>query len=136
MILRAKLNDKKRIYRDIYIDPFVNLHTLASYVVDSFGLNFDHSYGFYKSPDVFGKGRGEDHYELFYDIDQEVEENCRSVARTLTADIFKQDKRKWWMLFDYGDDWIFEIECIDIEDEGRLKSGTVVKSSGDAPSQY
>lgn len=136
MIIRAKLQDSKSIYRDIYLDPFVNLHTLASYVVDAFGFDFDHSFGFFQSPDIYGKGKDSEHFELFYDIDQEVEKNCGSVARTITSDIFVDNKQKWWMLFDYGDDWVFELEFIDITDEGRLKSGTIIKTNGEAHEQY
>jgi len=136
MIIRAKLQNDKRAYRDIYVDPFVNLHIIASYVVGAFGFNFDHSFGFFRSSDIYGKGKDLEHYELFYDIDQEVEENCGSVAHTIVSDIFVANKQKWWMLFDYGDDWVFELECKDIDDEGRLKSGTVIKTGGEAPEQY
>ena len=40
------------------------------------------------------------------------------------------------MLFDYGDDWVFELECKSLDEEGRLKSGTVIKAAGEAPEQY
>lgn len=136
MIIRAKLEDRKTTYRDIYLDPFVNLHTVASYVIDSFGFDFDHCFGFFQSQDIHGKGKSLEHFELFYDMDQEVEENCGSVGRTIASDIFISNKQKWWMLFDYGDDWVFELECIDVDDEGRLKSGAVIKTKGEAPTQY
>ena len=136
MIIRAKLNEKKRIYRDIHVDPYVNLYTLASYVIDAFGFDLDHCFGFFQSPNVYSNGRDTDHYELFYDVGEEVNENTQSVAKTIIADIFKAKKDKWWMLFDYGDDWIFELECLDTDNDGQLKSGTVIKVSGEAPKQY
>lgn len=136
MIIRVKLQDRKTTYRDIYLDPFVNLHTVASYVIDAFGFDFDHCFGFFQSPDIHGKGKDLEHFELFYDIDQEVDEICGSVARTIASDIFTSNKQKWWMLFDYGNDWVFELECINVDDEGRLKSGTIMKSNGEAPKQY
>jgi hypothetical protein len=135
MIIRAKLNDKKNVYRDIAIDPFVNLYTLASYVVWSFGFNFDHCFGFFSSPDIFGKGKDAVNYELFFDIDEEVDDNTRSVARTIVKDIYSSKKDKWWMLFDYGDDWVFELECIEEGDVDK-KSGSILKKLGDAPKQY
>ena len=136
MIIRAKLNEKKRTYRDIYVDSDINLETLASYVVAAFGFDFDHCYGFFQSPDIYAKGRNLVHYELFYDIGEEVNPKTRSVVKTAIADIFKAKKDKWWMLFDYGDDWIFELECIADDDQDQSTTGEVIKSSGEAPKQY
>lgn len=135
VIIRAKLNDQKRVYRDIAVDPFVNLYVLASYVTEAFGFGFDHCFGFFNSPDIFGKGKDSTHYELFFDIGEEIDENTESVAKTIVQELFVAKKNKWWMLFDYGDGWIFELECIDDKDIDQ-KSGAVVKSLGDAPSQY
>ena len=135
MIVRAKLNEKKRIYRDISISPSNDLQTLALHVVEALGFDLDHSYGFFQSPDVFGKGMATKHYELFYDLGQGGNSNTGSTARTTVADIFKATKDKWWMLFDYGYEWIFELECRSIDNDGP-KSGTVIKISGEAPQQY
>lgn len=137
MIIRAKLYHNKRTYRDIYIDPFINLYVLAENVINAFDFNFDHCFGFFPHPDVYKKCKDKVRYESFYDIGEEVHnENTQSVARTIVGDIFKNNKDKWWMLFDYGDDWIFELECKVIEDEYYLRSGTVIKTSGEAPVQY
>ena len=57
MIVRAKLQNNKRVYRDIYVDPLVNLHTVASYVVEAFGFNFDHSFGFSSHRISMARGR-------------------------------------------------------------------------------
>ena len=40
------------------------------------------------------------------------------------------------MLFDYGDDWIFEFECLAIKKSGDFRNGTIIKISGVAPQQY
>lgn len=136
MIIRAKLHESKRIYRDMRVSPHVNLQTLAAHVTDAFGFDLDHCYGFFQSPDVYGKAKEAKHYELFYDLGQGADEYAESVVETAVADIFKAVKDKWWMLFDYGDDWIFELECRSIDDEGRFESGTVTKAVGEAPEQY
>ncbi len=135
MIIRAKLENEKNVYRDIYVDPYVSLYVIASYVVASFGFNFDHSFGFYQSSDIFGKGKDLPNYELFFDIGEEVDDTTESVAKTLVSEIFTKHKQ-WWMLFDYGDDWVFELECIDTADNGRRKSGTIIKRMGTSPKQY
>lgn len=136
MIIRAKLNDAKRTYRDISVAPSVNLYSLAGYVLDAFDFDLDHCFGFFQSPDIYGKGKDELHYELFADIGEETEEfEGGGVERTLVSDIFISPKQKWWMLFDYGEDWIFELECRDIE-LMSAKTGVVIKSSGESPQQY
>lgn len=135
MIIRAKLYDDKRTYRDIAVAEYTNLYTLAEHVLNSFGFYHDHCFGFFSSPDIFGKGKDVKHYELFYDIGEEVDEYTESVARTLVNDLFQAKKDKWWMLFDYGDNWIFEIECRDVEAMPE-SSGTVTGKNGTSPKQY
>ena len=135
MVIRAKLSDEKLVYRDIAIDPNISLYSLADAVLSSFGFNFDHCFGFYNSPDIYGKGKDQVHYELFYDIGEEVEELAESVEKTLVAEVIKINKQKIWMLFDHGEDWVFELECKDNQTMDA-KNGTILKSSGESPKQY
>ena len=40
-------------------------------------------------------------------------------------------------LFDYGDEWIFHVQCLSVEDsEKGKKYPIVIESHGDAPEQY
>lgn len=138
IIIRAKLNSQKRIYRDVVVDSQTSLYDVAEMVVTSFGFAFDHSFGFFSSPDIYGKGKDAVHYELFYDIGEEIEELTESVEQTPVSELFNTPKDKWWMLFDYGDDWIFEL--VYQKDAPPLfadkPSGSVIAVSGDAPEQY
>lgn len=134
MIIRAKLYDQKRVYRDICASPDNTLYELAEFVITAFKFDLDHCFGFFSSPDIYGKGRDSVHYELFYDISEEVEELTESVEKTAVKQLFSSQKDKWWMLFDYGDDWVFELECVAIDESG--KPGKVLKVSGEAPQQY
>ena len=133
MIIRAKLQESKRIYRDIYVDSKTKLDDLAAYILYAFDFDLDHLYGFFQSPDVYGKGMEMNYYEASIEVDK----GSRSVSKTATAKLFKAKKDKWWMLFDYGDDWIFELECIDPDNnKGQFENGTVIKTAGVAPKQY
>ncbi len=138
IIIRAKLNDQKRVYRDIIVNPQMNLYDLAGVVLDSFGFMRDHCFGFYSAPGVYGKGKDAVHYELFYDTGDEVEELCKSVEQTPVKELFTQPKDKWWMLFDYGEDWLFEL--VYQQDAPALFAdrpvGTVITTKGDSPEQY
>ena len=79
IIIRVKLNEQKGIYRDIVVDTNTSLYDLAEMVVKSFGFDFDHSFGFYSSPSIYSKCRDTVHYELFYDMGEEVDELAESV---------------------------------------------------------
>lgn len=46
-ILRAGLDGKMSIYRDIEIEPSKSLYRLAEAIVTAFGFEFDHAFGFY-----------------------------------------------------------------------------------------
>ena len=136
IIIRAKLNDNKRTYRDIAIkDTETSLYYLAKYILDSYNFYFDHCFGFYKSADIYGRGKNQTHYELFYDIGEEIDELTESVQETLVSKLFINRKDKWWMLFDYGDDLIFELECVDTS-VSSYKNGQVSRVSGESPQQY
>lgn len=134
--IRAKLADQKRIYRDIAIDGEKNLYSLAEAVTAAFGFAFDHCFGFFSSPDIYGRGKDNVHYELFYDIGGEVEDLTRSVKRTKIQELFAEPGSKRWMLFDYGDDWVFELVYQKDNIPPETRHGSVLKQSGEAPEQY
>lgn len=138
IVIRAKLNHQKRIYRDIVISPESSLYDLAEVVIDAFGFDFDHCFGFFASPDIFGRGKESLHYELFYDIDEEIDELTESVEQTQLDKLFKQPKDKWWMLFDYGDEWIFELVYQKQSPPlfADRPDGSIVDTQGESPQQY
>ena len=138
MIIRAKLHHQKRTYRDIIVSPKTSLYDFAGYVVAAFGFDFDHCFGYFSSPDIYGQGKNSRHYELFYDIGEEIDELTESVKHSTISELFKNQKDTWWMLFDYGDDWIFELvyqKDVSISDR-KKPTGSIVASNGDAPEQY
>ncbi len=137
MIIRAKLYENKRIYRDIVIGEDKSLYGLAEAVIDAFGFSMDHCFGFYQSPDIFGKGKDVVHYELFFDIGGEVDDLTEGVKKTRVRTVFTGENTKWWMLFDYGDGWIFELELRPgVPLFADKEHGYVVAARGDAPTQY
>lgn len=133
LLFRAKLNHHKRTYRDIEISDNASLFRLAETILDAFGFQFDHCFGFYPTSNIFGRDPHKTHYELFVDLGEEHHLAAKSVKKTKAKDLWDTPKQKWWMLFDYGDDWVFEIEL-------RATTSTaphgVIRQSGEAPKQY
>ena len=46
LIIRAALEGKHSIYRDVEIEGSKSLYNLAEAITSAFGFNFDHAFGF------------------------------------------------------------------------------------------
>ncbi len=132
-IFRAQL--RPRVYRDIEIESTKSLYDLAAAIVQAFDFDFDHAFGFYSKLDeyVFDSPV---RYELFADLEGGGSE-ARSVKQTTVAQAFPAVGAKMQFLFDYGDDWRFQVEVIGQgEKVSRARYPKVLKAVGKAPPQY
>jgi hypothetical protein len=130
-----RVSHTAKVYRDIEIDGLSSLYVLARAITKSFDFDFDHAFGFYD------KLKGSPYqsavrYELFADM-EESDGEARSVKRTRVADAFPVVGTKLRFLFDYGDEWIFLVECVKRKPkEPKVKLPRVLISAGEAPEQY
>jgi pRiA4b ORF-3-like protein len=125
---------RARVYRDIEIESTKSLYDLAAAIVQAFDFDFDHAFGFYSklNENVFDSPV---RYELFADLEGGGE--ARSVKRTTVAQAFPAVGAKMQFLFDYGDDWRFQVEVIGMgEKVPRVRYPKVLKTVGEAPPQY
>lgn len=131
-IFRVRL--PPRIYRDIEIESTRSLYDLAAAIVRAFGFDFDHAFGFFSNlgGHVFGSAV---RYELFADLEGGGE--ARSVKRTTIAQAFPALGVKMQFLFDYGDEWRFQVEVIGFgEKVPKAQYPKILKTVGKAPPQY
>ncbi len=131
-ILRAVL--KPRLYRDIEIARDASLHALAMAIVDAYGFDFDHAFGFYSklTGNIY---QSPVRYDLFADIEGTTD--AGSVKRTPTQTAFPGIGRKMTFLFDFGDEWRFKVEVIGAgETMPKTRYPKVVAKAGEAPPQY
>ncbi len=132
-ILRASLS--ATVYRDIEVDGKSSLFALAEAITRAFNFDFDHAFGFYDSL----KGniyQSAVRYELFVDM-EETGSEARSVKRTPVAVAFPSVGKKMRFLFDYGDEWIFFVECVKQQaKKPKVELPRVLISAGKAPEQY
>jgi hypothetical protein len=132
-ILRASLSAK--VYRDIEIEGASSLYVLAEAITWAFDFDFGHAFGFYDKL----KGniyQSAIRYELFVDMGESGRE-ARSVKRTRVADAFPSVGTKMRFLFDYGDEWIFLVDCVQRKPKApKAKLPRLLVSSGKAPLQY
>ena len=131
-IFRVRLQPK--VYRDIEVPSEKSLDDLAAAIVRAFDFEFDHAFGFYSKLDeyVFDSPV---RYELFTDLEDGGE--AGSVKRTKVAQAFPAVGAKMQFLFDYGDNWRFQVEVIGLgEKVARTRYPKLLKAVGKAPPQY
>lgn len=130
--IRAALD--KKTHRDIAVRGEQTLSKLAEAIVESYDFDFDHAYGFYNNiNDLYAST---EQYELFADMGEAETPDIKGVKKTKIQDVF-QKGRKMLFLFDYGDEWLFLTECLDIKPSESAKGPPVVVGShGQAPEQY
>ena len=132
-IFRASL--RGRLYRDLELPSGGSLEDLAAAIVNAFGFDFDHAFGFYSSLG-YRYHDAEERYELFADLGQ-ADEGVRGVRRTKLGTAFPEVGKKMLFLFDYGDGWRFKVELIGLgRKEPNAAYPRALKRVGEAPPQY
>jgi Plasmid pRiA4b ORF-3-like protein len=131
-IFRVRL--RPRVHREIEIPSETSLHDLAAAIVRAFDFDLDHAFGFFSKlgDHVFDSPV---RYELFADLEEGSESG--SVKRTTVARAFPDVGAKMQFLFDYGDDWRFQVEVIGLgEKVPKARYPKLLKAAGKAPPQY
>jgi hypothetical protein len=107
-ILRAALDGRKSIYRDIEIESSKSLYRLAEAITNAFDFDFDHAFGFYSGLTPAKLTRIDPRYELFADMG-EADPGVFSVKKTKISQAFPAIGHALLFLFDYGDEWRFRV---------------------------
>ncbi|MDR1289417.1 MAG: plasmid pRiA4b ORF-3 family protein [Holosporales bacterium] len=125
----------EEIFRVTEVRGEKSLYDFAETIVGLFGFDFDHAFGFYNN--IKNIYMSDELYELFFDVPGcEATEGAKSVELTKIEDVFKIGK-KMGFLFDYGDDWVFLVECKKISDSiPKCRYPRIVEKVGESPEQY
>lgn len=117
----------------IAISGTYSLYELAETLIKALDFDFDHAFGFYNN--IINTDRSDEKYTLFADMD-EPEDEEPGVKATLVQEVFQPGKA-FCFFFDYGDDWMFIVQCESVEDSpAKRKSRRILKRSGTPPMQY
>jgi Plasmid pRiA4b ORF-3-like protein len=131
--LRASLEPK--LYREIEIAGEASLYKLAEAINTVFGFDFDHAFGFYDN--LKNPYKSKTVYELFKDMGEPSVAHARSVKRSKVQEAFEGDGKALAFLFDYGDEWLFQVKRLSAQPRDAPKTfWKLIKSVGDAPEQY
>jgi hypothetical protein len=136
LILRAALEGRRSIWREIEIEASGSLYGLAEAIVAAFGFDFDHAFGFYSGLTPAKMMRQHPQYELFVDMGN-AEPGALSVKRTSVAQAFPAIGHTMIMLYDYGDGWHFRVSLRGASTKvAKVRYPRVVATRGEAPAQY
>ena len=137
-IFKTQLLRVKSIQREIEVPDDFSLYKLAEAVINAYGFDFDHAFGFFSTigERYFDSDKK---YELFADMEDEGIEptGAKSVKKTKVREVWKRPKDQMLFLFDYGDDWrwIVTLERFDEKQHGATYP-RVLSSKGEPPEQY
>ena len=137
LIIRAALEGRRSIWREIEMEASGSLYSLAeAIVVAAFGFDFDHAFGFYSGLTPAKMMRQHPKYELFVDMGN-AEPGAISVKKTSVAQAFPAIGHTMIMLFDYGDGWHFRVTLKEAAAKvAGVRYPRVVATRGEAPAQY
>jgi hypothetical protein len=144
-IFKAKLKYDKRTWRKIEIPAHMTLDDLAGAIIDSFKFDYDHLYSFFMSNKAWDENSEYAHPEGLSEPITELK-GRRIITKPSRphADKVKLSslnfelKQKFLFLYDYGDNWEFEIELVAFADSCKKSSKypQVTEVHGKAPRQY
>lgn len=136
---KVSLHDNKKIYRIIEINSSLSLYSLAEAIVEAFDFYFDHCFGFFNQINNRSLFNSSEKYELFNDLPEIEPTDAGSIKLTKIRDVWTHIRKTMYFLFDYGDNWIFDVDLVDINVDSGLSQQhfyEVVESAGKSPNQY
>jgi Plasmid pRiA4b ORF-3-like protein len=134
-ILRVALRHEPATYRDIEVESGKSLEHLAEAIVQAFGFDFDHAFGFYSGRTDRTLMSADPKYELFADMGEGS--SAKSVRKSRIAEAFPRTGSVLTFLFDYGDEWLFTVKVTGFgEKASKERYPKVLASKGAAPEQY
>ena len=137
-LMKAALSDRTghtegNPYRVVALPKTLSLYDLAETIIDSFGFDLDHAFGFYDN--IADYPRSREAYELFAEMRCECAYS--DIRKTRIFKAFPVMNKKMLFLFDYDAGWRFIVELIGMDENPSASDlPRVVESAGIAPRQY
>jgi hypothetical protein len=148
-IFKVKVKHDKRIWRKIEVLGSQTLDDLHMAIQEAFNFDADHLYSFFMSLKAWDISD----FEYYHPEaeDGPLEANMRTVSSQirgskpeprLPANTVKieslnlKPKQKFLYLFDFGDEWQFEVEFLKEWSSVKTRYPRIIDSRGEAPQQY
>ena len=149
-IFKVKLREDRRIWRMIEALEGQTLDDLHWAIQEAYGFDGDHLYSYFMS----GKSWDLSAYEYYHPEAaprDEVEVRMREMASKIRGrfpeprlpatevkleSLSLKPRQRFLYLFDYGDEWLFEVEFVGEGVSQEADYPRVVGSRGESPQQY
>jgi hypothetical protein len=124
---------KEKIIRTIDFSEGTFLPDVVENILESFDFVCDHAFGIYDD-----LNRPKEGYSIFSDMKGLGDPmGGKSIKKAKIDTVFNEKKKIMYMIFDFGDEWIFKISCVDILlCEENEQYPLLVSKQGEAPQQY
>jgi hypothetical protein len=149
-IFKLKLNYDKRVWRKIEVLGNHTLDDLHMAIQEAYSFDADHLYSYFMS----GKAWDSSDYEYYHPlaapqtpIDKRMRtmmakirgtypEKRLAATKVRIQSLNLEPKQKFLYLFDYGDEWQFEVEFIKMGILENTSYPRIIDSRGESPEQY
>lgn len=127
-IFKVKLRYDKRTWRKIEVLGSQTLDDLHMAIQEAFNFDDDptHLYSFFMSGKAWNR-----HFEYCH-----PEADGHPATKVKIESLNLKQKQKFLYLFDYGDQWGFEVEFLKEETYEKAVYPRIIDSRGKAPEQY
>ncbi|AWK51264.1 hypothetical protein DIC82_09605 [Clostridium beijerinckii] len=126
-IYTFKVSLDKNIWAKIRLSAHDTLYDLHNCIQDVFEFDDDHLYSFFMDGKMWSKNK----FTCPYD------EQGPYVDEAKIGELELYEKQNFLYLFDYGDEWRFNVEVFNIEETNmRLLNPELIESKGKLPNQY
>jgi hypothetical protein len=145
-VFKVALSERKSVWRRIGVKANQTLDDLHEAIYGAFDRDDEHLYSFY-IPKPGGRNRSlrlivrdakEYTHPYAFKGDSVFATDAANAAETTIASLNLAPKRKFYYLFDFGDEWWHEItlESIDGQSKDRARYPRVLEAKGKSPPQY
>ena len=126
-IYTFKVSLGKNIWSKIKLSADYTLYDLHNCIQDAFDFSDDHLYSFFMDGKMWSKNR----------FTSPCDEQGPYVDEVKIGAVELYKKQNFLYLFDYGDQWRFNVEVFNIEEINmRLLNPEIIESKGEPPEQY
>lgn len=128
----------KKVSRTFEIGERYTLYDLHLEIQDAFAWDNDHMFSFYLGNKLFDRPNEYSGSPLGEHFVPSMGEPSKSAAKTQLRDLDLEEKKKFFYLFDYGDELVHQVLVERIRDKKENEKGfpVVVDKFGEAPDQY
>jgi len=147
---KVKLKHNKRVWRKVETLGTQTLGDLHRVIQEAYGFDDDHLYSYFMSGKAWDHSDSEYHHPgvapqtpiggrmrtMMPRIRGMYPEPRLPATKVSIQSLNLKPKQRFLYLFDYGDEWLFEVEFIEEGTSDGRRYPRIIDSKGESPQQY